>query len=163
APAGRWNTLAVDVAGPVVRVRFDRPEARNSVTSEMVDEMYAVLSELATDESTSVLVLTGAGEVFCPGADITVDRSHAAPLPGLPRPDPYQSARLLFGMPKLTVAAVNGGCAGAGFAWAASCDIRVASSRARFATSFQQLGLSGELGITAILQLQLGAARAREL
>jgi 2-(1,2-epoxy-1,2-dihydrophenyl)acetyl-CoA isomerase len=63
----------------------------------------------------------------------------------------------------LTVAAVNGGCAGAGFAWAAACDLRIASSSARFSTSFLELGLPGELGIPWTLQRALGGAVARDL
>jgi 2-(1,2-epoxy-1,2-dihydrophenyl)acetyl-CoA isomerase len=162
-PMAEWNTLDVRIDGPVGWVRFNRPEARNSVTSEMADEMYLALRRLSMDDSLSVVVLTGAGSTFCPGADISTDRSRDTTRDPLPLVESYHSARLLFEMPKLTLAGVNGGCAGAGFAWAAACDLRVASSAARFATAFQHLDLSGELGISAILQMQLGAARAREL
>jgi 2-(1,2-epoxy-1,2-dihydrophenyl)acetyl-CoA isomerase len=156
-----WHTLAVELSAPVAWVRFNRPERHNTVTAEMADEMYAVLLGLAGRDDVSVVVLTGTGTTFCPGADLnTGEQTGPAALPA---PVSYQSARLLAEMPQLTLAAINGGCAGAGFAWAAACDLRVASSRARFATSFLEVGLSGELGLAWTLQRLLGTARAREL
>jgi 2-(1,2-epoxy-1,2-dihydrophenyl)acetyl-CoA isomerase len=156
-----WHTLAVELSEPVAYVRFNRPERHNAVTAEMADEMYAVLLDLASRDGISVVVLTGTGTTFCPGADINAgDRTGPAVLPA---PQSYQSARILAEMSQLTLAAVNGGCAGAGFAWAAACDLRVASSRARFSTSFLEVGLAGELGLAWTLQRLLGAARAREL
>jgi 2-(1,2-epoxy-1,2-dihydrophenyl)acetyl-CoA isomerase len=155
------RTLAVEVGTPVAFVRFSRPERHNAVTAEMADEMYAVLLDLATRDDVAAVVLTGIGRTFCPGADVNAgERTGPAVLPA---PQSYQSGRLLAEMPQLTLAAINGGCAGAGFAWAAACDLRVASSRARFATSFLEVGLAGELGLAWTLQRLLGAARAREL
>jgi 2-(1,2-epoxy-1,2-dihydrophenyl)acetyl-CoA isomerase len=157
------RTLAVELpaGAPVAYVRFSRPEHHNAVTAEMADEMYAVLLDLASRDDIAAVVLTGAGTTFCPGADVnTGDRTGPAVLPS---PQSYQSARLLAEMPQLTLAGINGGCAGAGFAWAAACDLRVASSRARFATSFLEVGLAGELGLAWTLQRLLGVARAREL
>jgi 2-(1,2-epoxy-1,2-dihydrophenyl)acetyl-CoA isomerase len=156
-----WHTLAVELSASVAYVRFNRPDQHNTVTSEMADEMYAVLLDLASRDDISIVVLTGTGTTFCPGADVTAGERTGPPV--LPAPASFQSARLLAEMPQLTLAAINGGCAGAGFAWAAACDLRVASSRARFATSFLEVGLAGELGLAWTLQRLLGAARAREL
>lgn len=156
-----WSTLDVRVQGRVAWVRFDRPAARNAVTSEMVGELHAVLTELSGDDATSVVVLTGAGSTFCPGADL--NRSAASGPPALPPLEVYRSATLLHEMPQLTVAAINGGCAGAGFAWASACDLRVASSRARFSTAFLQVGLASELGLPWTLQRSVGGAVARDL
>ena len=130
----RWNTVAVELSGLVAHVRFDRPARHNTVTSEMADEIYAVLLELGDRDDVSLVVLTGTGPTFCPGADLAGSGRTGDQV--LPAPDSYQSARLLAEMPQLTLAAINGGCAGAGFSWAAACDLRVASSRARFSTAF---------------------------
>ena len=66
-------------------------------------------------------------------------------------------------MPQITVAAINGGCAGAGFAWASACDLRVAASTAKIAVAFLEVGVSGEMGAGWTLTRMLGSARAREL
>jgi len=157
---GRPSTLSLSREGSVATVMFDRPDRRNGVVVEMVEEMYDVTRELADDDSIDLVVLTGAGETFCPGADLAVDRSEAARLPD---PQVYHSSRLLHEMPAVTVAVVNGACAGAGMAWAAACDLRLASADAKFSTAFQQIGLASELGLAAHLQRQLGESRAREL
>jgi 2-(1,2-epoxy-1,2-dihydrophenyl)acetyl-CoA isomerase len=158
---GPWTTLDVRVSAPVAWVRFNRPAAHNTVTTAMMIEMHAVLTDLARDDTLSVVVLTGAGRTFCPGADLTaVLTEHDPDLPPLAA---YQSATLLHEMPQLTIAAVNGGCAGAGFGWAAACDLRVAAARARFSVAFPQLGLTSELGLPWTLSRALGGAAARDL
>lgn len=170
---GSWSTIEVEIDGDVAQVRFNRPEQRNSVTTTMVAEMYEVLSGLSRDPSLSVVVLTGNGTAFCPGADLgggveasDSDVRHGSEddsAPELPDRSVYHSARLLHEMPQVTVAAVNGGCAGAGMAWASACDLRVASTGARFNTAFLEVGLAGELGLAWTLQRLLGGAAAREL
>lgn len=160
---GAWNTLDVRVDGRVGWLRFNRPEQRNGVTTEMAVEMYGALTGLAARDDLVVLVLTGAGSTFCPGADLRSARADPDAVRTLPAAETYHSARLLRELPAVTIAAVNGACAGAGFAWAAACDLRVASSAARFATAFVNIGLPGELGLAWTLPRIVGAERAREL
>lgn len=158
------TTIDVKVVGSVATVTFDRPEGRNGVTPLMVTEMYDVLGALSVEDSISVVVLTGAGTIFCPGADLNRDvDSTAGEPPSLPDIGAYQSSTLLHEMPQVTVAAINGACAGAGLAWAAACDLRIASSNARFSTAFLDVGLPGELGAPWTLSRALGGARARDL
>jgi 2-(1,2-epoxy-1,2-dihydrophenyl)acetyl-CoA isomerase len=157
-----WSTIEVEAADAVGYVRFNRPERRNSVTAEMVTEIHQALSELAERDDLAVLVLTGNGSTFCPGADLGAAAERSGPME-LPEIEMYQSARLLHEMPQLTIAAINGGCAGAGFSWASACDLRVAAAGAHFATSFLEVGLAGELGLAWTLQRSIGGARAREL
>ena len=64
-----WHTLAVELSEPVAYVRFNRPERHNAVTAEMADEMTRP-PDLASRDGISVVVLTGTGTTFCPGADI---------------------------------------------------------------------------------------------
>ncbi|MBL7501189.1 enoyl-CoA hydratase/isomerase family protein [Frankia sp. CNm7] len=158
-----WNTLDVSVDGRVAWVRFDRPHRRNGVTTEMAVEMYGALTQIAALDSVSVLVLTGNGDTFCPGADLRAAADDPEAGRALPDPEVYHSARLLREMPAVTLAAVNGACAGAGFAWASACDLRVAAASARFATAFIAVGLPGELGLAWTLPRSVGASRAREL
>jgi 2-(1,2-epoxy-1,2-dihydrophenyl)acetyl-CoA isomerase len=58
------------------------------------------------------------------------------------------TSQLLHTMPKVTIAAVNGPCAGAGMAWACACDLRIAGTSAVFKTAFLSAGLSGDFGGT---------------
>ncbi|RLV47464.1 enoyl-CoA hydratase/isomerase family protein [Nocardioides mangrovicus] len=155
-----YETLAVSRDDDVAWVRFDRPEHRNTVTAQMAEEMYAALGALADDDRLRLVVLTGQGRDFCPGADL--DREPGEPAQ-VPAAEAFESAALLAEMPQLTIAAVNGGCAGAGFSWAMACDLRVAVDRARFATAFLDVGVAGELGLAWMLTRHLGSARARDL
>jgi 2-(1,2-epoxy-1,2-dihydrophenyl)acetyl-CoA isomerase len=158
------STLDLERGDAVATVRFNRPEQRNTATPESLDELYAVLQRLSTDDTLSTVVLTGSGRMFCPGADVS--RHHGDGDPDrrrFPEAESYHLATLLAEMPQLTVAAVNGGCAGAGFAIAAACDLRVASSRARMTTAFLDIGLASEFGLPASLQRHVGGALARQL
>ncbi len=66
-------------------------------------------------------------------------------------------------MPAVTIAAISGACAGAGFGWACACDLRVASQTARFNTAFLDVGVAGDMGGPWTLPRIVGAAKAREL
>ena len=86
---------------------------------------------------------------------------HAAKVHDLRRT--MRISQLLAEMDKVTIAAINGACAGAGLAWACACDLRYASERAKFATAFRNVGLSGDYGGTWTLARVVGPAKAREL
>lgn len=163
-PGGRdWRTIELDVDGPVATLRFNRPDHRNGVVAEMLAEVHQALLWVAGRPEVDVLALTGNGPTFCPGADLSRGRAQPAGEAALPSPEAYHSAELLHTMPQVTVALVNGACAGAGFAWAAACDLRVAADSARFSIAFLELGLPGELGLAWTLPRLIGGAAAREL
>jgi 2-(1,2-epoxy-1,2-dihydrophenyl)acetyl-CoA isomerase len=126
-----------------------------------VREVYALLEDVALDYGTRVLVLTGAGRGFCPGADLQhyTSGEDDAPL----HPEHFQVTALLHELPQVTIAAVNGACAGAGFGWAAACDLRYAARAAMFNSAFLGVGISGDMAGPWTLPRILGAARAREL
>jgi 2-(1,2-epoxy-1,2-dihydrophenyl)acetyl-CoA isomerase len=150
----------VDSAKGQAWIRFNRQERHNTVTPLMVEEMYDVLSRLGARDDLQVVALTGVGRFFCPGADLDHQPGQESRPPAR---EAFLSAALLVEMPQVTVAAVNGGCAGAGFAWAMACDLRLASSGARFSPAFIDAGLAGEFGLAWTLQRQVGTARARDL
>ena len=74
-----------------------------------------------------------------------------------------RSSQLLHEMPKVTIAAINGACAGAGLSWACACDLRYAAAGAKFNVAFRDAGLSGDFGGTWTLSRIVGPAKAREL
>ncbi len=153
----RQNALAI--------VTLNRPERRNGVTLGMCTRLYDALGEIAASDA-RVVILRGAGNDFCVGADIggaSEGEPEARPS-GFDDQGPiYQASLLLHTMPQVTVAAIDGGCAGAGMGWAAACDFRFATPEARFSTAFLNVGVSGDMGLGWSLNCILGGARAREL
>ncbi|HEY3941240.1 MAG TPA: enoyl-CoA hydratase-related protein [Acidimicrobiales bacterium] len=164
------DSVLYRVQGAVATLTLNRPERLNAIAADMLDRLLAALERAASDEAVRVVVLTGAGRGFCPGADIA---SLAQPAPSA-EPPPFEARvgstrrwmripELLWGMPKITIAAVNGACAGAGLSWALSCDLRFAARSAVFRTAFIGVGVSGDYGVNWSLPRVVGWGKAREL
>ena len=160
--------MVVDhVEGGIARITLNRPDRLNAIDESLIEGMHTALDRCAADERLRAVVLTGAGRGFCAGADlkVAVDLAHRT------------SADLYRGQQRLAdlsvrlhelavpvVAAVNGPAVGGGFALAAACDLRVASSAAYFAVANVRLGISGgEMGLSWLLPHLLGRGRATEL
>lgn len=160
-----YETLIVDRAGAAATVKFNRPGKRNSIGGPMMKELHAALRDLAADPEVRVLVLRGEGEDFCPGADVKhYGGADAQPArAGWSGTDEFNITVLLHEMPAVTIAAVKGACAGAGFGWACACDLRVAADTARFNSAFLDVGVAGDMGGPWTLPRLVGAAKAREL
>jgi 2-(1,2-epoxy-1,2-dihydrophenyl)acetyl-CoA isomerase len=142
-----------------------RPERQNAMTNRMVREVHDLLAEVARDPEVRVLVLTGEGRGFCPGADLfhfSEPGARSDPAERLTA-EPFRAAWWLHEMPQVTLAAINGPCAGAGFGWACACDLRVATARATFSTAFLAVAVAGDMGGPWTLPRLVGAAKAREL
>ena len=153
--------VVVEHDGGIATVTLDRPGRRNGVTVQMCVDLFRAVRDLSTSDA-RVVVLRGAGSDFSVGADL--GGSSEAPRPdyaGLA--EVYHAATLLHDMPQVTIATIDGGCAGAAMGWAAACDLRFATSEARFNTAFLNLGLSGDMGLPWTLTRLLGPALAREL
>jgi 2-(1,2-epoxy-1,2-dihydrophenyl)acetyl-CoA isomerase len=158
-----FETVRYEVEGGLARLTLDRPEAMNGMTNRMVRETREALERAAGDASVRVLVLTGEGRAFCPGADLQHFTSGAAAADEGPSASDYQAAALLHEIPAVTVAAINGACAGAGLGWALACDLRVLSASARLNTAFLDVAVAGDMGIPWSLPRIVGAGRARDL
>jgi 2-(1,2-epoxy-1,2-dihydrophenyl)acetyl-CoA isomerase len=156
------RTLRLADDGAVVTITMSRSERMNAMTNEMAAEMTEVLEALAGRDDLAAVVVTGEGSrAFCPGADLkqVASGEDDAPISG----ELFRSAVLLHEMPAVTVAAVNGACAGAGLGWAAACDLRYAARGARFSTAFLDVAVAGDMGLPWSLPRLVGAARARQL
>lgn len=148
----------------VAIVTLNRPQRRNGVTVELCERFTRTLRDVAASDA-RVVVLRGAGDDFCVGADLGGGADAAMPGPGEPL-EPlaiYHTATLLHTMPQVTIAAIDGGCAGAGMGWATACDVRVATARSRWSTAFLNVGVSGDMGLAWGLHQIVGGAKAREL
>ena len=126
--------VEVERAGDAIAtLTLNRPEKKNALSIAVRDEVTATLAELAADESVKVVILTGAGSVFCAGFDLAEfqrldDPDHTARL--WESSDRFHHACLTFPLP--LVAAINGPALAGGFDLAVMCDVRIASERARF-------------------------------
>jgi len=146
----------------VTIVSLNRPERRNGLSAGLCNALYASLREIA-ETPAKVMVLRGAGRDFCVGADLSAAASETGWAPPARVSKAYAIPALLHTMPQVTIASIDGGCAGAGLGWASACDMRFAATRARFATAFVKVGASGDMGLVWSLMRLVGSARAREL
>lgn len=154
-------TIRWDVRDGIGTLTMNRPENLNGMTPEMLREASLLLREVAEDTSVTVVVLTGAGTAFCPGADLKsrVSGESGGALSG----EHFDVPVLLHEMPQVTIAAINGACAGAGLGWACACDLRYAVREAKFNTAFLDVAVAGDMGLPWTLPRIVGAGRAREL
>jgi 2-(1,2-epoxy-1,2-dihydrophenyl)acetyl-CoA isomerase len=151
--------------GALATITLNRPERRNGVTLGLCLGLYQALIEIAASDA-RVLILRGAGNDFCVGADMagaSADEAVARPSGFNDQGPIYEASLLLHTMPQVTIAAIDGGCAGAGMGWAAACDFRFGSAEARFSTAFLTVAASGDMGLIWSLNRILCGAKAREL
>lgn len=136
-------SIARDARG-LATLTLDRAETRNALSGELVTRLTDVLAELAGDRSVRIVALTGAGSVFCAGADIGEMRAAGAASPEQNEADSRRFATLLERLenqPQPTVAIVNGAAYGGALGLISACDIALAADSARFALSEVRLGL----------------------
>jgi enoyl-CoA hydratase/carnithine racemase len=158
------DTILVERAEGVVTVRLNRPERKNAILPDMWPALSEIFLEVAARRADRVLVITGAGDGFCSGADLT-DASGGGGLGGAVEGMRAVSnaALRLHELPKPTVAAVNGVAAGAGCNLALGCDLVLASDRARFSEIFMRRGMVTDFGGAWLLPRLVGLHRAKEL
>jgi 2-(1,2-epoxy-1,2-dihydrophenyl)acetyl-CoA isomerase len=161
------DTVRFEVPGPVATITLNRPDRLNAMTEELIGGVLDCLEQASADDAIRVVVLTGAGRGFCAGGDLGAMGEFAEPrAPGASVAQLrrlHRTSELLHEMPKVTIAAVNGPCAGAGLSWACACDLRIAAESAVFRTAFLSAGLTGDFGGTWSLTRLVGAGRARDL
>ena len=162
------RVLVSSIEGRVLKLTLNRPEKLNALTKQLHEQLLDAVTRASIDRSVGCVVLTGAGAAFCSGGDLRGAQ-------GLDQPRPTQedradtllhhaeTARQLHGMPKPTIAMLNGVAAGAGLALALACDLRIMSRAAVLTASYLKVGLSGDLGVSYFLTHLVGPARAREL
>jgi 2-(1,2-epoxy-1,2-dihydrophenyl)acetyl-CoA isomerase len=158
-----FETLRYEVDGGLARLTLDRPDAMNGMTNRMVREACDALELAAADTSLRVLVLTGEGRAFCPGADLKHFTGGGAGSDERLTSREFRVTTLLHEIPAVTVAAINGACAGAGLGWALACDLRLMTAGAKLNTAFLDVAVAGDMGIPWSLPRLIGAARARDL
>jgi 2-(1,2-epoxy-1,2-dihydrophenyl)acetyl-CoA isomerase len=160
------DPVLYEAADGVATITLNRPERLNAMNGALLQGTLEALETAAADDGVRALILTGAGRGFCAGGDLTSpDTLGTGPPQSRIRVlrTYMRSSQLLREMSKVTIAAVNGPCAGAGMSWACAADLRYAAASARFVTAFLNAGLSGDFGGTWTLPRIVGRAKAREL
>merc|ERR1712190_24254 len=157
---------------------MNQPKSMNTMGPQLNAGVQVALDLASEDDDVRVVVFTGSGKAFCAGGNLGGGEDSASAgfrakegqqIPATVRAavrnlrSGMSSSDLLRNMDKPTIAAVNGACAGAGFAWACACDLRFAAESAVFRSAFASAGLSGDYGGTWTLPRIVGPAKAREL
>jgi 2-(1,2-epoxy-1,2-dihydrophenyl)acetyl-CoA isomerase len=161
------TVLLTEVRGRVATLTLNRPEKLNAVNGQLLFEAAEVLKEWSRDAGIGAIVVTGSGRAFCAGGDVSMmareDDSSTLEqkIDGLR--DMQEISWLLYSSPKITIASVNGFAMGAGLGIALACDLRIASSAAKFGTAYAKVGYGGDFGTTWLLTHYAGAPKAKEL
>ncbi|WP_166376012.1 enoyl-CoA hydratase-related protein [Aeromicrobium phragmitis] len=156
-------------ADGVARLTLNRADRLNAMSDPMLDLLVDLVADVAADPDIRVIVLTGAGRGFCVGGDLDAFSaaaddepvSRGAAIEKLHRH--MRVSELLRASHAVSIAAVNGACAGAGLSLAAACDLRISSSAAVFRSAFVDAALSGDFGGTWLLTRLIGESRAKQL
>lgn len=148
----------------VATISFNRSERNNAWTGALQLEYFRYLQKADQDEGVRVIVVTGVGRSFCPGADMEMLAADAADG-GQDMASRDRALRHLVA-PKLqkpVIAAINGACAGIGFVHALLCDLRFAARGANFSTAFSRRGILAEHGASWLLPRLIGLHRAFDI
>ena len=160
-----------NISDRVATLTFNQPKKLNALSPEMEFSAIEILKKWSLDPDIGAIVVTGSGGAFSVGGDISkMDKAGGGLLHGNTIEQNIDGLRreqelswLLFTMPKVTIAAVNGHAMGAGMAIAMACDLRIASDKAKFGTAYAKVALGGDFGITWLLTQYVSAPKAKEL
>lgn len=157
--------LEYTVADGIGTIMLNRPHRKNAFTHEMIDQWARILVEARTDPDVRVIVLTGAGDAFCSGVDLSSMSGERTPL----QRKNQLSERIhripfaLEDLDKPVIAAINGVAVGAGMDMALMCDLRIIARSARLSEGYIRVGLVPGDGGCYYLPRLVGQAKALEL
>jgi methylglutaconyl-CoA hydratase len=159
-----YTTLKLEYDGPLATITLNRPDKRNAISYELIDDILRALGEVE-ESPAQILILTGAGKAFCSGMDLDNLRAITGRTAEQSRADSETMARLfrtLYEFPKVTIAAVNGPAIAGGCGLATLCDFTVASAEAKFGYTEVKIGFLPAIVSTFLLR-QVGEKQARDL
>jgi 2-(1,2-epoxy-1,2-dihydrophenyl)acetyl-CoA isomerase len=163
-----YKCLLYEVADGIATLTLNRPDRLNALGDTLRDDLHDAVGRASADPEVRVMIVTGAGKGFCAGGDVKAmneSRESGRERPLLEKVAPGRDRTLLAmrDAPQPIIAAINGAAAGAGMNLALGCDIRLASTAAKFAQAFVRRGLHPDWGGTYFLPRVVGMARACEL
>lgn len=161
-------SVRLDSQGPVSVLTIDRPDSYNSFDLDAARQLNSTVRAAIAEDATDAIVLEGAGEAFCTGADLTafhdaLEKGRARELVREVSTTMNEVIRKICHGDKPVVAAVDGVAAGGGLGLSLACDLRVASPQARFTPAFLDVAVAPDGGATWFLPRMIGHARARDV
>jgi len=160
-----FKTLLYNNEQGVMTITLNRPEKKNALNDTLVSELSDLLDGLSTDVSTKILILEGAGDAFCSGADL----GYLKNLKDYSYDENLKDSRALAGLflkifefPKITIAKVNGPAIAGGCGLATVCDFVFASERSKFGYPEVKIGFVAAI-VSVFLIRQVGERKAREM
>ncbi|NWG01999.1 MAG: enoyl-CoA hydratase/isomerase family protein [Syntrophaceae bacterium] len=161
-----YKTIQLIREEGIAFIYLNRPEVLNALNEVMKDELIHALKETEEDNGIRALILSGRGRGFCAGADLNrfielqqKDKDHKKKT----KFGSIDFPRAFIQYPKPIIAAINGPAYGFGFTVTLTCDIRLASERAKFSCAFVRIGVTPEFCSTYFLPRLIGYGKAAEL
>ena len=152
------SVLIKDQQQHVLLLRLNRPEKKNALSGELTGAIVHAIEQAASDDSVRVIGITGEGDTFCAGADLSPSRDRTGKDSASNTIE--RAVRLVTGIrvgcEKPVVCGVNGLAIGAGLSLAMCCDIRIASDKATFHPGYARVGTSPDCGLTWTLPQAIG-------
>jgi len=162
----KYKTIELIREEGIALIYLNRPDVLNALNETMKSELIHALKETEEDDNIRVMILTGRGRGFCAGADLNrflevqeSDKDHKKKI----RFGSLDFPRAFIQYPKPIIAAINGPSYGFGFTVTLTCDIRLASERAKFSCAFIRIGVTPEFCSTYFLPRLVGYGKAAEL
>jgi methylglutaconyl-CoA hydratase len=159
-----YKTIHIASEGGVAIITLNRPDKRNAISFDLIDDLLSALDEVAKSDD-RILILTGAGSAFCSGMDLENLKSLLGRTPEQNLKDSETMVRLfrsLYEFPKVTIAAVNGPAIAGGTGLALLCDFTLAVPEAKFGYTEVRIGFVPAIVSTFLLR-QVGEKQARDL
>jgi 2-(1,2-epoxy-1,2-dihydrophenyl)acetyl-CoA isomerase len=157
-----YETVKVDVQGPVAVVTLNRPDVLNAFNQQLLDDLGAAVASVNADEEIRVVILTGEGRAFSAGADLAARAFRSTSTEEMLKTIYKPILMAITNAPKPWISAVNGAAAGVGSAFAMNCDLTVMAEDAYIYQAFAAIGLIPDGGATWHLARTLGRKRAYE-
>ena len=163
-----YKCLLYDRQDGIATLTMNRPERLNALGDTLREDLHDAIVRASSDPEVRAIILTGAGRGFCSGGDVKAmheakEGNRERPLLDKIAPLRDKTILAMRDAPQPIIAAVNGPAAGAGMNLALACDIRLASTAARFGETFVKRGLHVDWGGTYFLPRLVGMAKACEL
>src|SRR5215471_18373737 len=163
-----YKCLLYEVKDGIATLTLNRPERLNALGDTLREDFYDAILRASGDPEVRVMVITGAGQGFCSGGDVKAmneakESQRERPIVEKVAPGRDRTLLAMRDAPQPIIAAVNGAAAGAGMNLALGCDIRLASTTAKFSQAFVKRGLHPDWGGTYFLPRVVGMAKACEL
>ncbi|GAC1573812.1 MAG: 2-(1,2-epoxy-1,2-dihydrophenyl)acetyl-CoA isomerase PaaG [Sphingomicrobium sp.] len=162
--AGEDGAVRLTIENSVATVTLDRPDRRNALTVPMRTSIGDIFEQVAVDPQVRAVILTGAGDHFCVGGDVSrMDEAQANAIRERMRIGAHRMIKAIYGIEKPVIAAIEGVAAGIGWSLALACDFIWASDTARFSQVFRKVALAPDGGAAFFLARRVPVSLAKEL